>query len=62
MFREHLLSPATKHNKNEFFVLKNRLLIIEPTSVLRLFAASWAVLAELSRTTIFKASSNSFNF
>ena len=50
LLREHLLSPATKHNKKEFFVLKNKLLTIEPTSVLRLFAASCAVRAELSKT------------
>ena len=54
LFREHLLSPATKHNKKEFFVLKNKLFTIEPTSVFKLFAASTAVLAVLSKTITFK--------
>ena len=62
LLREHLLSPATKHNKKEFFVLKNKLLTIEPTSVLRLFAASCAVRAELSKTITLKLLSKCFSF
>ena len=48
LFNEHLLSPDTKHRKKLFCDLKRRLLTIEPTSVFKLSAASFAVRAELS--------------
>ena len=60
LFNEHFLSPETKHIKNEFFLLKTKLLTIAPTSQSKALDASRAVLAEFSKIWIFKFLSNKF--
>ena len=60
LFKEALLSPATKQSKKLSFVLNNKLLTIAPTLQSNAVAASWAVLADLSKTITSKDWSKSF--
>jgi len=52
LFSEHLLSPATKHIRKLLSALRTKLFTIAPTSQFKAVAASFAVLAVLSRTLI----------
>ena len=58
LLKEHLLSPATKHNKNVSSDFTTKLFIIAPTSQDKAIAASFAVFAVCSNTIIFKEESN----
>ena len=60
LFKEHLLSPETKHKTKASPVLNNKLLTIAPTSQFSEFAASSAVLAVLFNSITFIELSNSF--
>ena len=52
LFNEHLLSPATKQIRKPLSALRTKLFTIAPTSQFKAVAASFAVLAVLSRTII----------
>jgi len=58
LFNEHRLSPATKQIKKVSSALNTKLFTIAPTSQPKDSAASFAVLAVVSKAKIFSLGSN----